>query len=50
MQELIKQLEKLRGKAISEFNLQDWKAISMGPKLSEDFIREFQYIVDWECI
>ena len=50
MQELIKKLEELRGKAISEFNLQDWSYISINQKLSEDFIREFQDRVIWFLI
>ena len=50
MQDLIKKLEKQRGKKISEFNKVDWKWITFYQKLSEDFIREFQHKVDWQNI
>ena len=50
MQDLIKKLEKQRGKKISKFNKVDWRRISGYQKLSEDFIREFQHKVDWQNI
>lgn len=50
MQELIKKLEKQYCKPITKFNNVDWEEISGYQKLSEDFIREFQYTLDRDCI
>lgn len=50
MQELIKKLEKLYEKPISEFDINDWFSILLNEDLSEDFIREFQTELDWYYI
>lgn len=50
MQALIKKLEKIYKKTISEFTKYNWKCISLYQNLSEDFIREYQDKVDWLSI
>ena len=50
MQALIKKLEKIYRKPISEFTKRKWINISVNQKLSEDFIRKYQDKVDWYWI